>query len=190
VSCSNYPAGFFNIYREIAGRDDLDAVLHLGDYIYEYGMNDYATESAESLGRIPQPLHELRSLADYRERYASNPVVLSGDLHTSLAADLIPEDKDTPVSVELMAGAVSSPVMTHVLPEKRPNALRDAVLEQNPWLSFLDGSHRGWLCVTVTDERCTGEWYLIDTVTSRDYRSWLAKTLFVRAGEIEQGLQA
>jgi alkaline phosphatase D len=42
-SCSNYPKGFFNVYREAARRDDLNAVLHLGDYIYEYGPSGYAT---------------------------------------------------------------------------------------------------------------------------------------------------
>ena len=36
VSCSNYPAGYFNVYRCLANRSDLDAVLHLGDYIYEF----------------------------------------------------------------------------------------------------------------------------------------------------------
>src|SRR6202008_2514405 len=33
ASCSNLPAGLFNVYALIARRDDLDAVLHLGDYL-------------------------------------------------------------------------------------------------------------------------------------------------------------
>ena len=70
VSCSNYPAGFFNVYRDIALRDDIDAVLHLGDYIYEYGQGGYATENAESLGRMPEPRGEITTLADYRQRHA------------------------------------------------------------------------------------------------------------------------
>src|SRR5690606_5405695 len=37
VSCSNYEGGYFSSYRHLAGRDDLDLVLHLGDYIYETG---------------------------------------------------------------------------------------------------------------------------------------------------------
>jgi alkaline phosphatase D len=37
VSCSNWTGGFFTAYRGIAARDDLDFVLHLGDYLYEYG---------------------------------------------------------------------------------------------------------------------------------------------------------
>ncbi len=401
VSCSNHPNGFFNVYREIAERSDLDAVVHLGDYIYEYGMDGYATAHAEALGRIPKPANELHSLQDYRQRhaqyksdpdsqamlaslpliavwddhelandswhggaeghsqdegswatrhdaaiqayfewmpirgrprgrktriyrefrygnlasllmldtrfhgrdpqpyvgenvtqesiaeaiddpkrrmlgsaqerwlrkrlkraadtrwqllgqqvlvsqmispdleplvdpdkpsviskerlddiierskhnppsvldtwdgypvaredlyadlgkYATNPVLLSGDLHTNLAAELIPENGDKPVAVEFMTGAVSSPVMSDVLPEREPNALRHSVLEQNPWLKYLDIKHCGWLCLTLTEERCSGEWYLIDNVKSRDYKSWRAKTLSVRAGEIGKGLQ-
>ncbi len=69
VSCANHPAGYFNVYREVAGRD-VDAVLHLGDYIYENGVGGYASERAEEFGRVPVPPHELVSLADYRSRYA------------------------------------------------------------------------------------------------------------------------
>lgn len=69
-SCSNYPAGYFNAYREMANTDDLDLVLHLGDYIYEYGQGGYATEDAEDLGRVPNPVHECLSYADYAARHA------------------------------------------------------------------------------------------------------------------------
>lgn len=69
VSCSNYPAGFFHVYREVAN-SDVDAVLHLGDYIYEYGVSGYASDRAEELGRTVQPENEIISLADYRTRYA------------------------------------------------------------------------------------------------------------------------
>lgn len=69
VSCSNYPAGFFNVYREIA-QQDIDAVLHLGDYLYEYAADGYASERAEEFGRVSQPANELISLSDYRTRYA------------------------------------------------------------------------------------------------------------------------
>ncbi|RVU31064.1 alkaline phosphatase D family protein [Neptunomonas marina] len=72
VSCSNYPAGFFHVYREVAKRDDLDAVLHLGDYLYEYEMGGYATEDAVALGRTlaADNAGELLTLTDYRRRYA------------------------------------------------------------------------------------------------------------------------
>lgn len=70
VSCSNYPAGFFNVYARIAERDDLDAVVHLGDYLYEYAASGYASEQAAALGRVVEPATETLSLADYRSRHA------------------------------------------------------------------------------------------------------------------------
>ena len=72
VSCSLYPNGYFNAYRDIAGQANLDAIIHLGDYIYEYGADpkDYGMETGLKLGRIPQPPHEIVSLSDYRQRHA------------------------------------------------------------------------------------------------------------------------
>lgn len=69
VSCSNYPAGYFNVYREIANQE-VDAVLHLGDYLYEYDRDGYASERAEEFGRVVMPETELLTLSDYRTRYA------------------------------------------------------------------------------------------------------------------------
>jgi alkaline phosphatase D len=70
VSCSNYPAGFFNVYADIAKQTDVDAVLHLGDYIYEYSSTGYASGNSAALNRISDPANEILSLADYRKRYA------------------------------------------------------------------------------------------------------------------------
>ncbi len=67
VSCSNYEWGYFNAYKRIAERKDLDAVLHLGDYIYEYGTRQYRDST---ISRFVQPEHEIVSLEDYRTRYA------------------------------------------------------------------------------------------------------------------------
>ena len=68
ASCSNYPYGFFNAYRLIAQRADLDLVIHLGDYLYEYANGQYGDGTA--LGRVPEPDREIVSLADYRQRHA------------------------------------------------------------------------------------------------------------------------
>ncbi|MEO1250752.1 MAG: alkaline phosphatase D family protein [Pseudomonadota bacterium] len=70
ISCSNYPFGYFNVYDQIARAGDLDAVLHLGDYIYEYGADGYGAESGERLGRAHTPAREILSLDDYRKRHA------------------------------------------------------------------------------------------------------------------------
>lgn len=64
VSCSSYAHGYFHAYRAIAQRQDLDAVIHLGDYIYEYGTGEYGDV------RPYEPAHEVLTLDDYRLRYA------------------------------------------------------------------------------------------------------------------------
>ena len=69
-SCSNFPAGYFNAYQAAAEKNDLDLWLHLGDYLYEYPMGGYATDKAEKLKRVPEPLHEMVTLSDYRLRHA------------------------------------------------------------------------------------------------------------------------
>ncbi|MGB0513276.1 MAG: alkaline phosphatase D family protein, partial [Wenzhouxiangellaceae bacterium] len=70
ASCSNYPAGWFTAYRDIAGQDDLAAVVHLGDYIYEYAADGYASHRSQEFGRVSVPGHELVTLDDYRLRHA------------------------------------------------------------------------------------------------------------------------
>ncbi|MFH8257468.1 alkaline phosphatase D family protein [Streptomyces roseolus] len=92
VSCANYEAGHFSAYRHLASRGDLDAVLHLGDYLYEYASGVYP--EAKDTVRTHEPRHEIVSLADYRTRHgryktdpdlqalhAAHPVVAIWDDH-------------------------------------------------------------------------------------------------------------
>ncbi|MFP1623865.1 alkaline phosphatase D family protein [Streptomyces sp. 5K101] len=69
VSCANWESGWFSAYRHLATRPDLDAVLHLGDYIYEYATGGYPAE--EYVVRQHEPRHEITELADYRLRHAT-----------------------------------------------------------------------------------------------------------------------
>lgn len=75
-SCSNYPAGLFNVYGAIA-ESQADVVLHLGDYIYEYGAGQYGSNpDTIALGRLHLPANEIIALDDYRTRfkqYRSDP---------------------------------------------------------------------------------------------------------------------
>lgn len=64
VSCQNYNQGFFTAYRDIV-EQDLDFVIHTGDYIYEGGPT--ATPIAE--GRQHDG-GEIFSVEEYRNRYA------------------------------------------------------------------------------------------------------------------------
>jgi alkaline phosphatase D len=70
ASCASYSHGFFNAYDALSKQEGIDVVLHLGDYIYEYGLSGYGGDSATALGRIPSPEVECTRLADYRARHA------------------------------------------------------------------------------------------------------------------------
>ena len=67
VSCAYLEAGFFYGYAELASQTDIDAVIHLGDYIYEYGPSN-ARWTVK--GRCHSPDNEIITLSDYRARYA------------------------------------------------------------------------------------------------------------------------
>ena len=64
VACASLAHGYFHGYRAISKQLDLDAVIHLGDYIYEYGDGGYGDV------RTYEPSHEIITLADYRMRHA------------------------------------------------------------------------------------------------------------------------
>lgn len=69
VSCANFEGGYFSAYRHLAARtDQLSAVIHLGDYLYEYATGEYGPGPA--FGRVHEPRHATLTLADYRMRHA------------------------------------------------------------------------------------------------------------------------
>lgn len=79
LSCAHWQQGYFNVYGHAARRTDadIDAVVFLGDYIYEYGSTCgtepcFGAENARRIGRTLPPGNdkETVTLDDYRKRYA------------------------------------------------------------------------------------------------------------------------
>lgn len=70
-SCANMPYGYFHAYAHAAARDDIDLVLHAGDYIYEVPRGRYPTNAEAVPGRTVDPVRETVALNDYYQRYAS-----------------------------------------------------------------------------------------------------------------------
>ena len=80
-SCQNYEQGFYGAHRHLAA-EDLDAMVWLGDYIYEYGPTEFPLEVGQLVRVHDAP--EVADVVDYRNRYAlyrSDP-----DLQTNHAA--------------------------------------------------------------------------------------------------------
>lgn len=72
VSCNNFEGGYFSAFGRIADRNDLDAVIHLGDYIYEYGPGSYGAPGLIAGNKRPiLPKNEIETLQDYRLRYST-----------------------------------------------------------------------------------------------------------------------
>ncbi|HEX9946538.1 MAG TPA: alkaline phosphatase D family protein [Allosphingosinicella sp.] len=95
-SCSNLAFGHFNAYAHAAERRDLDLLVHLGDYLYEYDRGKYPASGEAVGGRLIEPAGEAIALADYRLRHAayradpdlqrlhaSGPMVMMWDDHES-----------------------------------------------------------------------------------------------------------
>jgi alkaline phosphatase D len=70
ISCNNYDGGFFNAFGRISERNDLDAIIHLGDYIYELAPGGFRNASLGNTRNDLQPTHEIINEADYRTRYS------------------------------------------------------------------------------------------------------------------------
>ncbi len=68
VSCSNFQTGYFHAYRSLAMRNDVDVILHLGDYIYEYGTADPSYNPSVNRGHVPAG--DAVSKSDYLARYS------------------------------------------------------------------------------------------------------------------------
>lgn len=166
VSCAKFNAGFFNAYTRIAERDDLDFLLHLGDYIYEASNTPPASQTpGAAIGRPFDPLHECVTLEDYRTRYdqyrrdpdvqrlhAAHPVIATLDDH------------------EFADGAWRDGAAEHK-PEYGPWSDRkaNAFRAREEWLPIRRPDpadpERVWRNVRVGD---LAEIFLIDTRTRRD----------------------
>ncbi|WP_306327128.1 alkaline phosphatase D family protein [Streptomyces venezuelae] len=94
VSCQAYHDGYFTAYGHLA-REDVDVVLHLGDYLYEYAVNATGGARAYTDRTLPAVFNrETLTLDDYRLRYglyksdpdlraahAAHPFVVTWDDH-------------------------------------------------------------------------------------------------------------
>ncbi|WP_407442083.1 alkaline phosphatase D family protein [Rhodococcus sp. (in: high G+C Gram-positive bacteria)] len=68
VSCADWEGGYFASYRHLAARGDLDAMVHLGDYLYEYAAGEFPVSTGSEV-RAHRPSHEIVTTADYRMRH-------------------------------------------------------------------------------------------------------------------------
>jgi len=179
VSCANWEAGFFNAYDKIADHNDIDAVVHLGDFIYEYGKS----KQGEAIGRFHLPENEIVSLADYRTRYAQYRLD-KGLLHMSSQHPLIAIWDDHEVANDSYTSGAQNHQPNEGDYEKRKAAARQAYYE---WIPIREGekhfrsfSFGNLADLILLDERLEGRTKPVDSLTDPGYlkeeRSMLGAT--------------
>lgn len=138
VSCSNWEAGHFAAYRRLAARTDLQLMVHLGDYIYEYGTGQY--DSGGTVVRVVQPVNETITLRDYRIRhghYKTDPYLQQ--LHASVPW-LITWDDHEIANDTWSGGAENHDPLTEGSWAARKAAAQQAYAEWMPVRLATDGS--------------------------------------------------
>jgi alkaline phosphatase D len=132
ASCAKFNAGFFNAYARMAEHTDLDFLLHLGDYIYEASNTPPAGQTpGADIGRPFEPLHECKTLADYRQRYSQyhrDPDVQK--MHAALPVIATVDDH------EFADGAWREGADVHVEERDGPwlERVKNALRARNEWL--------------------------------------------------------
>ena len=174
VSCTNFEAGYFNGLGTLATYDSIDAVIHLGDYIYEYAQGRYGDTT---LGRFHFPNKEIVELADYRTRYA----VYRLDADFQKAHQMHPFitiwDDHEITNNSYQTGAQNHQPEEEGNYGKRKKVARQAYYE---WLPIQDQANQqlyrsftfGDLAqLVMLDERLAGRSKQVDSITQADYTS-------------------
>ena len=115
-------------------------------------------------------------------------MVLTGDLHASLASDLSEDPYDPllpPVAVEVVTPSVTSSNFDEGFgtpPRTTSLAVEAALRAQNPNLRYAELDSNGWVLLDVTAERVQAEWWFVDTVLQPSQEQRLDTTLQVLRG--------
>ena len=125
ASCSNYAFGFFNGYDAIARDDAIDFVLHLGDYIYEYAATGWGAQTALTLNRAHNPINEIVSLQDYRERHAQYKADLDSQrMHAAKPLLLVWDDHESANNPWVGGAQNHQPIEEGRWTDRRDSAIR------------------------------------------------------------------
>ncbi len=188
VSCSNWEFGYFNAYARIAEKE-LDAVLHLGDYIYEYGTGKYGDTT---IGRINIPPHEIITLLDYRTRHSQYRLD-EGLRQVSLKHPFIAIWDDHEIANDTYAEGAQNHQPEEGDFNERKEAAKQAYYE---WIPIREGdkhyrsfSYGNLADIIMLDERLEGRtkqaegkddpelWNIDRTMLGIDQRDWLLDAL-------------
>lgn len=111
------------------------------------------------------PLARRRLLSHIAERQVSNPVVIGGDVHMSVVADLkvdFDDPRDPVVATEFVCTSITS--------QGRPQRQIEAWRSDNPHIRYANSTRRGYTVMELSARRCTAHLRTLDDVRDPDSR--------------------
>lgn len=103
-----------------------------------------------------------RLLTHVVERNITNPLVLGGDVHTAIVADLKLDFNDPKSPV--IASEILGPSITSRGPSPR---VIEALRHKNPHFKFANPSERGYASFEISAQRCTAHMRTVSTVSEQ-----------------------
>ncbi|MEM9190904.1 MAG: alkaline phosphatase D family protein [Myxococcota bacterium] len=134
ASCSSLYSGWFNAYRRIGERNDLDLVIHLGDYIYDF-VDEDETIRVPLSGSVEDPT----DLAGHRRRHAD--YLSDPDLRAARAAHpwfLLWDNHDLVRNAPDFGGGVQAFREWNPLPPMPPDGSREQIYRVLRWGRLAD----------------------------------------------------
>ena len=115
------------------------------------------------------PAERTLLLREFAAEANRTTVVLSGDIHVALAAELT-DDRGAPAAVEFVTTSVTSQNLDEKMrwpPRTRSRAVEAALLSVMPHIRFCELDSHGYSIVDVTRERLDFEWWIVESVLER-----------------------
>lgn len=136
------------------------------------GQSEYWTDGWDGY-----PANRMRLLRHIHESRVSNPVVLSGDIHSFWANDL-KADFDDPGSATVATEFVGTSISSHGVPYQEFLGF----LPDNPHVRYFDSRSRGYAFVELTPEKLTTRFEAVDDATDPRSASSTLETFVVESG--------
>ena len=144
----------------------LDAVIHLGDYLYEDGVSKNPAKRLYAACR----------------RVGARPIVLAGDSH-AFWANTLADAAGAPVGVEFATTSITSPGVSDRLPGLPVNrAFEDA----NSEVRFCDHAAKGFIRLQLNRETVQADYVAVSNIRAANGRSRVLRRFQVapdRTGE-------
>ncbi|MDO7842670.1 alkaline phosphatase D family protein [Sphingomonas immobilis] len=114
----------------------------------------------------------------------ANLVVLTGDSHNAWSYDLAQDGK--PAGVEFAGHSVTSPGYEHSV-RTDPKRVAAGLVAANPELKWCDTSRRGYMATTITPDRISNDWVMMDTIKTASRKAMIGHTAVLQHGRNAAG---